>query len=217
LPARSISGQSRRVRRSNFVGGRREDRHDLSTADVVFISVIVLSFLLLGAGVFVGFGFATACTDVPSNGGVGQAPCNRVGLAIKLNTVLQQRSSSSLGLEAVGHVHVHGWRGRFWWLLSSCSSCRSRSRIHTDELRAFARPTVGDGPRQICRSSLLVVPRMMRSWHRGLTSLARGRTVEAGFPARSMPPRTTYSRRRKKRTSLPIAKAKSYWRRAAES
>ena len=72
-----------------FVGGRREEGHDLSTADVVFISVIVLSFLLLGAGVFVGFGFATACTDVPGNGGDGQAPCNRVGLAIKLNTVAQ--------------------------------------------------------------------------------------------------------------------------------
>jgi hypothetical protein len=72
-----------------FVGWRWEERHDLRTADVVFVSVIVLSFLLLGAGVFVGFGFATACTDVPGNGGVGQAPCNRVGLAIKLNTVLQ--------------------------------------------------------------------------------------------------------------------------------
>ena len=63
--------------------------HGPTTADIVFICVIVLSFLLLSGGLLLGFGLGSACTDIPGNGSLHQAPCNRVDHGIKLNTALQ--------------------------------------------------------------------------------------------------------------------------------
>ena len=63
--------------------------HNPTTADIIFICVMVLSFLLLTGGLLLGFGLGTACTDIPGNGGLHQAPCNRVDLGIKMNTAFQ--------------------------------------------------------------------------------------------------------------------------------
>jgi hypothetical protein len=65
------------------------ESHNPTTADIVFICVLVLSFLLLTGGLLLGFGLATACTDVPGNGGLHQPPCNRVDHGIKMNTAFQ--------------------------------------------------------------------------------------------------------------------------------
>ena len=69
--------------------GKSAGSHEPTTADIVFICVIVLSFLLLSGGLLLGFGLGSACTDIPGNGGLHQAPCNRVDHGIKLNTALQ--------------------------------------------------------------------------------------------------------------------------------
>ena len=69
--------------------GGNASPHEPTTADIVFICVIVLSFLLLSGGLLLGFGLGSACTDIPGNGGLHQAPCNRVDHGIKLNTALQ--------------------------------------------------------------------------------------------------------------------------------
>jgi hypothetical protein len=65
------------------------DAHTPTTADIIFICVIVLSFLLLTGGLLLGLGLGSACTDIPGNGGLHQAPCNRVDHGIKMNTALQ--------------------------------------------------------------------------------------------------------------------------------
>ena len=65
------------------------DAHNPTTADIVFICVMVLSFLLLTGGLLLGFGLGTACTDIPGNGGLRQAPCNLVDHGIKMNTAFQ--------------------------------------------------------------------------------------------------------------------------------
>ena len=41
--------------------------HEPTTADIVLICVIVLSFLLLSGGLLLGFGLGSACTDIPGN------------------------------------------------------------------------------------------------------------------------------------------------------
>jgi hypothetical protein len=64
--------------------------HDPDTTDLVFIAARVVSFLSFALLLFViGFGFGSACTDIPGNGGLDQAPCNRVTHAVQLNSVAQ--------------------------------------------------------------------------------------------------------------------------------
>jgi hypothetical protein len=49
-----------------------------------------LTPIVLGVGLlFIGFGIGTTCTNVPGNGSLNESPCDRVGLGIKLNLVLQ--------------------------------------------------------------------------------------------------------------------------------
>ena len=94
----------------------RGDSHayDPDTADLVFIAARVVSLLSFALVWFViGFGLGSACTDIPGNGGLDQAPCNRVTHGIQLNCVVQ------------GSIFVVAWiiagrrRSRQWmaWLL----------------------------------------------------------------------------------------------------
>ena len=64
--------------------------YDPDTTDLVFIAARVVSLLSLTLLWFViGFGLGSACTDIPGNGGLDQAPCNRVVHGAQLNSVVQ--------------------------------------------------------------------------------------------------------------------------------
>ena len=71
-------------------GNDRPGQYDPTTTDFVFLVATGLSFLLLLFGTFfLGFGLGTACTDVPGNGTLDVAPCNRVTHGATLNLILQ--------------------------------------------------------------------------------------------------------------------------------
>ncbi len=94
--------------------GRRDPHaYDPDAADVLLIAARVVSFLSLALLWFViGFGFGSACTDVPGNGGLDQPPCNRVTHAVQLNLAVQ-------GMIFVGALVAGRTRSRQWiaWLL----------------------------------------------------------------------------------------------------
>ena len=94
----------------------RRDSHayDPDTTDLVFIAARVVSLLSFALLLFViGFGFGSACTDVPGNGGLDRAPCNRVTHAVELNSVAQ------VLIFVVAWVIAARQRSRQWtaWLL----------------------------------------------------------------------------------------------------
>ena len=69
---------------------RAARRYDPTTTDIVFVIAMGLMLLLLLLGsFFIGFGLGSLCTDVPGNGTLDQAPCNRVTYGVKLNVALQ--------------------------------------------------------------------------------------------------------------------------------
>ena len=93
-------------------------RYDPTTTDIVFVVAIGLSLLLLLFGsFFLGFGLGTLCTDVPGNGTLDQAPCNRVTYGVKLNVALQVCVLIVAWL-AGGRRRSHRWLA---WMLLTCS------------------------------------------------------------------------------------------------
>lgn len=84
----------------------------------MFICVIVLSagLLLLGS-CYLGLGEGSACTDVPGNGGLDRAPCNRVTHGLMLN-VISQATFFVIAWLAGGRRRSHQWMA---WTLLACS------------------------------------------------------------------------------------------------
>jgi heme/copper-type cytochrome/quinol oxidase subunit 3 len=94
----------------------RSEQYDPTTTDVAFLVVIGLSLLLLVFGTFfLGFGLGTACTDVPGNGPLDVAPCNRVTHGATLNLILQG-CVLVVGWLAGGRRHSRQWVA--WCLLA---------------------------------------------------------------------------------------------------
>ena len=52
---------------------------------VAFVAPVVLGVVSLAAG----FGLGTLCTNVPGNGTLDVAPCNRVSIGVEVNAALQ--------------------------------------------------------------------------------------------------------------------------------